>query len=312
MYSELQLYHPHSCDAAYGSKYSLKKEKEEFETCQETFGASGFGRVKRKIMPFLEIVEEGIAAAHEHEENTIGDVLNPQNQQDDDDCEEMGLEENPTFAGRDPSEFLDETDIPTTGLFKKVVTNSEEELNKLTYKLDNEQRMAHDIGVNFAKQCVIARKTTIKIKAPCLIIQGGAGSGKSTVINVLAQRFEQILRKSGDDPEKPYIVKVAFTGIAASNIDGMTLNTAFNFKFGNEFLSLSDKIRDLKRTALENLVAVALDEFSMVKSDMFYQLDLRLRELKQRPDTPFGGCAVFLFGDILQLRPVKGRYIFEE
>ena len=50
----------------------------------------------------------------------------------------------------------------------------------------------------------------------------------------------------------------------------------------------------------------------MMKADMLYQLDLRLRELKEKPDLPFGGVSIFLFGDILQLRPVRARYIFEE
>ena len=50
----------------------------------------------------------------------------------------------------------------------------------------------------------------------------------------------------------------------------------------------------------------------MMKADMLYQLDLRLREIKQKPDLVFGGVSIFLFGDIMQLRPVLGRYIFEE
>ena len=50
----------------------------------------------------------------------------------------------------------------------------------------------------------------------------------------------------------------------------------------------------------------------MVKSDMLYQLDLRLREVTQKADTIFGGVAIFDFGDILQLRPCRARYIFEE
>ena len=49
-----------------------------------------------------------------------------------------------------------------------------------------------------------------------------------------------------------------------------------------------------------------------MKADMLYFLDLRLREIKEKPDTVFGGVAVFLFGDLLQLRPVKARYCFEE
>ena len=44
---------------------------------------------------------------------------------------------------------------------------------------------------------------------------------------------------------------------------------------------------------------------------MLYQLDLRLREVKQKPDLPFGGVGVFLLGDILQLRPVMANYIME-
>ena len=53
-----------------------------------------------------------------------------------------------------------------------------------------------------------------------------------------------------------------------------------------------------------------VDEFSMLKADMLYRIDLRLREIAQ-VNKDFGGISVFLFGDPLQLRPVKGRYIFE-
>ena len=66
------------------------------------------------------------------------------------------------------------------------------------------------------------------------------------------------------------------------------------------------------KTVLENLAMVIIDEYSMIKADMLYQLDLRLRELKQNQVSPFGGVSVFFFGDILQLRPVQSRYIFEE
>ena len=55
-----------------------------------------------------------------------------------------------------------------------------------------------------------------------------------------------------------------------------------------------------------------IDEFSMVKSDMLYQFDLRLKEIKENYDVPFGGVSIFLFGDLLQLRPTAARFIFEE
>ena len=49
----------------------------------------------------------------------------------------------------------------------------------------------------------------------------------------------------------------------------------------------------------------------MVKVDTIYQIDIRLREIKAVLK-PFGGVSVILFGDPLQLRPVKGRYPWEE
>ena len=89
------------------------------------------------------------------------------------------------------------------------------------------------------------------------------------------------------------------------------MHSAFGFSFGNEHFSLSDKIRDKKRNLLKYLKIVIIDEISMVKSDMLYQLDRRLREITQKMDEEFGGVALLCFGDILQLKPCMGRYVFE-
>ena len=43
---------------------------------------------------------------------------------------------------------------------------------------------------------------------------------------------------------------------------------------------------------------------------MLYEIDLRLREITQKA-MPFGNIAIFLFGDIMQMKPVKGRYIMQ-
>ena len=75
---------------------------------------------------------------------------------------------------------------------------------------------------------------------------------------------------------------------------------------------MSDKKRDKTRTLLKNLKVVIVDEVSMVKSDLLYQLDLRLREISQKPTKLFGGVAILYMGDIMQLRPCKGSFIFAE
>ena len=136
-------------------------------------------------------------------------------------------------------------------------------------------------------------------------------SGKSTVIRVVAQMTQKIVQQEGDNPDQPAVIKAAFTGCAANNIEAYTLHSAFGFNFANKYLSMSDQTRDLKRTAMKNLVMVIIDEISMVTSDQLIKLDMRLQEIKEKVGIPFGGVAILVFGDLMQLKPVQGRYVFE-
>ena len=99
-----------------------------------------------------------------------------------------------------------------------------------------------EIGVNYVNNLLKFKNSKDiedrgGLKIPNLVVQGGIGSGKSCVIDVLTQRMEKILRASGGIPSHPYIVKVAFTGTAAANIEGQTMTFAFSFSFGNQFLN---------------------------------------------------------------------------
>ena len=127
-------------------------------------------------------------------------------------------------------------------------------IDSMTQELDEDQRIVLEIGVDYAKNIVKkGRKKEFCFKQPLLIIQGGAGTGKSRVIDILCQQMEKIFRTEGDNPDHPYIIKAAFTGTAAANIKGQTLHNAFGFSFGNEFYSLGDKNREERRNELENL-----------------------------------------------------------
>ena len=114
------------------------------------------------------------------------------------------------------------------------------------------------------------------------MVHGGAGAGKSTVIHAITNWTHKILHQEGDSLDQPYVVKTAFTGCAAANIEGQTLHGTFGFSFDNQHFSLNDKIRDQKRVLMKNLQLVIIDEISMVKADMIYMLDLRLQELKEK------------------------------
>ena len=199
------------------------------------------------------------------------------------------------------------------GSYKTVELCSNEELEKFTSSLDNEQRLVLDLAVSYARDLKKHEHGLGKQPAPpLLIVQGGAGSGKSTVIEAICQHVERIFRKPGDNPEMPYILKCAPTGSAAANIEGQTLHSVFSFNFGNEFLTLSDKARDEKRNSFQNLKLLIIDEISMVSADMLYKIDLRLKEIKENMSSQFGGIGVLCFGDLMQLRPVLARYIFDQ
>ena len=151
----------------------------------------------------------------------------------------------------------------------------------------------------------------MKPSPPLVIIHGGAGSGKSRVINSIHNMMTNILKQPGDDPNYPYVVLTSFTGAAAANINGQTLHSLFGFKFGTTFLSMSEQQRADKRILFQNLKCVIVDEISMVSADLFYNLDLRLREITM-VDRVFGGISVLVFGDLYQLQPPKARYTFQE
>ena len=188
----------------------------------------------------------------------------------------------------------------------------EAELSNDAASLDTNQRKVLDICLKYTRDVVKSRSNgNTAPQPPRLIVLGGAGAGKSTVIQTVIQWSQKILQRSGDEPQRPYILATATTGAASVIIEGMTLHTAVGLDFSNKHSSLSDKKRELKRDQCKNLKLLIVDEFSMLKSDQLYQVDLRLRELKQN-NRQFGGVAVLLFGDPAQLRPVKGRFVFDK
>ena len=310
--SELQLYRPFTNESELQPE-SLENCKALFDEISEHNRERKITNVKRILMEHLESVVEGTEKAQELIDSNVGDVLDPANEQDNHECEEDGVTEDNDFVFKNPDDIQDANCINTDYTYRKIELYPEDELKRLTRCLDEDQRIVLDKAVNCAMSIKKYKyNKDISVRPPLLIVQGGAGSGKSLVIDVVSQHVEKILRQPGDNPNHPYVLRLAFTGTAAANIQGQTLHSAFSFNFGKNFISLNDKSRDNKRNILENLMFVFIDEYSFIDSDMLYKLDLRLKELKQKPSTDFGGVALIFFGDILQLKPVRARYICEE
>ena len=94
-------------------------------------------------------------------------------------------------------------------------------------------------------------------------------------------------------------------------LGGTTLHTGLDFKWGREYLPLSDQTREELRNNLEDLQVIVFDELSMISTDMLYMIHKRLCEIFISDD-PFAAKAILLVGDLMQLRPVKAKFIFEK
>ena len=131
------------------------------------------------------------------------------------------------------------------GLFKRIELGNIELLNKMTRELDEDQKFVIDQVITYIKQYKRAVLNSMDLPQQLkLIIFGGAGTGKSHVIHLIAQWVEYFMRDSGDNVDHPYIVRCAFSGCAAANIDGQTLHSTFSIDFGGNFTSLGDKKKD--------------------------------------------------------------------
>ena len=121
-------------------------------------------------------------------------------------------------------------------------------------------------------------------------LTGAAGTGKTTLVKKLID--ENSLKK----------IVVAPTGIAALNIGGATINSAFRIGF-DTFPVIKESNDPRFKKLLKNLELLIINEISMVRAPM---LDAISETLKLHRDSskPFGGVHVLACGDLFQLPPV--------
>lgn len=127
-----------------------------------------------------------------------------------------------------------------------------------------------------------------------MFLTGKAGTGKSTLIR-------HFMATTDRD-----VVVAAPTGIAALNVEGLTIHRLFSF-------GPSTTLDDVKRGSyrpgrfakvIKSMGTLIIDEASMVRADMFDQIEAALRRFGPHPGQPFGGVQVVLVGDLFQLPPV--------
>jgi ATP-dependent DNA helicase PIF1 len=138
-----------------------------------------------------------------------------------------------------------------------------------------------------------------------LFLTGGAGVGKSRVLNVIIDWLRDTLPPGS-------LGVTASTGIAAGMLNGggMTLHSFAGVGLGQgtaqQLLQYAPGLRPKTKAVRrwQALNTLVIDEISMVDGAFLDKLDVIARTLRKRPMEPFGGARVLFCGDFLQLPPV--------
>lgn len=190
-----------------------------------------------------------------------------------------------------------------------------DEYRKLMRQLNTKQRTIVMFHRDWCKKAVIALKKGQPVKPYRVFLSGPGGVGKSHVIRLIHSDTLKLLRLSGTiEPDDVTVLLTAPTGVAAFNINGMTLHSALllgRSKYGGFQPLNHDKLNTL-RTKLTHLTLLIIDEVSMVGSNMLLEIHKRLQQIKGvAPDITFGGVSILAVGDLYQLPPVSQSPLFD-
>lgn len=185
-------------------------------------------------------------------------------------------------------------------MFKlKQRNNTIDTTNNHNQHNDPKQNINCTPQITLTEEMEHAKKQIINSDKQIIWIYGAAGTGKTFFLN----HIMKYLPKGS--------ALLAPTGAAALLIDGSTIHKFFHLpiiKNPSVYIPQDDEYYNehIKRVALDSWDSTSflvLDEISMVRADVFDEIDRRMRIAKEN-GLPFGGVRLLLLGDPYQLPPV--------
>ena len=167
---------------------------------------------------------------------------------------------------------------------KKKKTPVEVKKDEFYKTLNKQQKKAFDLALN----------------GEHLFITGGGGVGKSYLLKGIVETLRNFQNKQ--------VMVCAPTGVAARNVDGVTIHKQFNFPVGVCLKSYKNgRMKPLERAdrSLKTVDCVVLDEVSMLRLDIVDSIFCSIEKAnKDRVSKHLKPIQVILMGDMFQLPPI--------
>lgn len=152
------------------------------------------------------------------------------------------------------------------------------------------------------------RALDIILSSHNVFLTGPPGSGKSYLLRLAIENFRKMNK---------IVAVTASTGIAASQIEGLTLHSWSNiseYTSNKTFYDFEADKEIVKR--YKEVDVLIIDEISMIDAELFEKINNMAKYLR-KSSLPFGGIKLVLVGDFFQLPPIvnlaykTNSYLFE-
>ena len=269
---------------------------------------------KHRFEPFADLVDTALCNMHANLSHNQDSYAQQEN-----DAISVMLQATSSLIDEDPEDetviFNDEksfSPIATT------VMMSDDDINENIRSLNCKQRVIYNVINKWAREHTKNRSSLIPsiIKPLYLFITGNGGCGKSHLAKTVYHSLTKTLSYHTGEPEKPKVLVLAPTGVAAVNVSGNTIHSGLGIPVGNfrkNIPKLNDKKRSALRHHLSEVQVILIDEISMVSNYMLLHIHQRLNEIfGKSEDIPFSGISILAFGDFYQLPPINTRPVYGE
>ena len=151
--------------------------------------------------------------------------------------------------------------------YTEPVLIPDSEINSKIQSLSQKQRELFDMVLSWAKKSIKTKSMpdAQPLEPLHIFLKDCASCGELFLMKVLYQSLTKILSYGNVSLDKPKVLLMAPTSVAAINIDGTTIHTALNIfinQFGKKLSPLSDKTGSRLRNKLYDLKVIIIDEIS--------------------------------------------------